>query len=173
MVQAGELRDALAEGITRIYRTRKDVDVVLARVRQVLKDANGDGEPDQDAAGGGADAEDGPADPHKQLQRAGQRLNRTLTELEEALWVPPDTKGIPYEEDKPWNIAGRAVFSMTSSNDAPTAAQLVFLRLAEVAVGEALAEINRVFDENVAEFRRMVADSDIQLLPEAEPLRMP
>ena len=166
VVRAGELRDGLAEGITRIYRTRKDVDAVLAKVRQALKDADEEAE-------AGREAEGEPSDPNKELQRAGQRLKKALTELEETLWVPPETKGIPFDDDKPWNIAGRAVFSLASSNDAPTAAQLGFLERSESAVAEALREINRVFEEDVAEFRRMVADSEIELLPEAEPLEIP
>ena len=62
---------------------------------------------------------------------------------------------------------------MTSSNDAPTGAQLEFLRRAEMAVGGALEALNRVFEEDVAAFREMVDASGLELLPEQEPLEMP
>ena len=169
MTRAGEVRDALAEGITRIYRTRRDVDVLLGKVRQALKEAEkasfGDAE-------GAADADDEEG-PLEALQKSGQKLKKTLAELEKKLWVPPDTKGIPYSDDKPWSMAGRALFALGSSNDAPTPAQLTFLRQAEEAVGDALAEINRVFADDVSAFRELVADSELELLPRLEPLELP
>ena len=173
VVRAGALRDVLADGISRIYSTRKDVEAVLAKVRQALEDADADDGESSGAEGNEDEVEVQAAESNERLQKAGQQLEKALTELEKSLWIPPDTKGIPYDDDKPWNLAGRAVSSMTSSNDAPTAAQLAFLHLSERAVEEALAKINRVFDEDVAAFRRLVADSDLELLPESEPLEMP
>jgi hypothetical protein len=171
VMRAGEVREALAEAITRIYRTRKDVDVLLGKVGQALKEADeadpGDG---GDSAADGEDGEDGPLEA---LQESGQKLEETLTELEKTLWVPPDAKGIPYGDDKPWSKAGRALFALGSSSDAPTPAQLTFLRLAEEAVADALAEMNRVFDEDVSAFRELVADSGLELLPRLEPLELP
>ena len=171
VTRAGEVREALAEAITRIYRTRKDVDVLLGKVGQALKDAD---EADPGPGGdGAADGEDGEDSPLEALQKSGQKLKKTLTELEKTLWVPPDTKGIPYGADKPWSKAGRALFALGSSSDAPTPAQLTFLRLAEEAVADALAEMNRVFDEDVSAFRELVADSGLELLPRLEPLELP
>jgi hypothetical protein len=165
MTRAGEVRDALAEGITRIYRTRRDVDVLLGKARQALREV--EEASDSEAGVGGEDR------PLETLQEAGQKLKKTLVELEEGLWVPPDAKGIPYSDDKPWSMAGRALFALGSSNDAPTPAQLTFLRLAEEAVDGALAEINRVFADDVAAFRELVADSELELLPRLEPLELP
>jgi hypothetical protein len=169
MTRASEVREVLAEAITRIYRTRKDVDVLLGKVGQALKEAE---EADPGAGESAADAE-GEESPLETLQETGQKLKKTLAELEKKLWVPPDTKGIPYSADKPWSMAGRALFALGSSNDAPTPAQLTFLRLAEEAVGDALAEVNRVFADDVSAFRELVADSELELLPRLEPLELP
>ncbi|UCG75285.1 MAG: hypothetical protein JSV95_11195 [Gemmatimonadota bacterium] len=168
MLRAGAVRDALAEGITRLYRTREDVDVVLGKARQALDDA---GEEAGDGAGGKAEGET--KSPLEELQEGGRTLKRTLTELEKTLWVPPDAKGIPYEEDKPWSMAGRALFGLASSNDAPTEAQLRLLASAENAVGEALVRLNRTFAEDVAAFRERVEASGLELLPALEPLELP
>jgi hypothetical protein len=170
MTRAGEVREVIAEAITRIYRTRKDVDVLLGKVRLALEEAE---EADPGAGESAAEGEDGEESPLEALQKSGQKLQKTLTELEKKLWVPPDTKGIPYSADKPWSKAGRALFALGSSSDAPTPAQLTFLRLAEEAVTDALAEINRVFDEDVSAFRELVADSGLELLPRMEPLELP
>ncbi len=172
VTRAGEVRDVLADAITRIYRTRKDVDVLLGKVRQALKEADEADSGDAHGAAGGEHA-DGADGPLEALQESGQKLKKTLTELEKTLWVPPDTKGIPYSADKPWSIAGRALFALGSSSDAPTPAQLTFLRLAEEAVAEALTEINRVFREDVTAFRGLVVDSGLELLPRFEPLELP
>jgi hypothetical protein len=123
--------------------------------------------------GGAVEGEDAEESPLETLQESGQKLKKTLAELEKKLWVPPDTKGIPYSADKPWSKAGRALFALGSSSDAPTPAQLTFLRLAEEAVADALAEINRVFGEDVSAFRELVADSGLELLPRLEPLELP
>ncbi len=173
VTRAGEVRDVLAEAITRIYRTRKDVDVLLGKVRLALKEADEEGPGDGEAAADGEDGEDGEDSPLEALQESGQKLKKTLTELEKTLWVPPDTKGIPYGADKPWSKAGRALFALGSSSDAPTPAQLTFLGLAEEAVADALTEINRVFGEDVSAFRELVAGSGLELLPRLEPLELP
>ena len=173
MTRAGEVRDVLAEAITRIYRTRKDVDVLLGKVRLALKEADEEGPRGGEAAADGEDGEDGEDSPLEALQKSGQKLKKTLTELENRLWVPPDTKGIPYGADKPWSKASWALFALGSSSDAPTPAQLTFLGLAEEAVADALAEINRVFGEDVSAFRELVAGSGLELLPRLEPLELP
>jgi photosystem II stability/assembly factor-like uncharacterized protein len=171
MTRAGEVRDVLAEAITRIYRTRKDVDVLLGKVRLALKEA--DQTDPGDGGEGAADEEDGEDSPLEALQKSGQKLKKTLTELEKKLWIPPDTKGIPYDDDRPWSKSGQALFALGSSSDAPTPAQLAFLRSAEEAVGDALTEVNRVFAEDVSAFRELVADSELELLPRLEPLELP
>ena len=40
-------------------------------------------------------------------------------------------------------------------------------------MADALAEINRVFGEDVSAFRELVADSGLELLPRMEPLELP
>ncbi|MEE8560950.1 MAG: hypothetical protein V3S91_03185, partial [Gemmatimonadota bacterium] len=96
-----------------------------------------------------------------------------LSELERQLWVPPDTKGIPSSQDKPWSQASRALFGLGSSFDAPTPAQLTYLRFAEESVQKGLAEFNRVYAEDVSAFRERVDDLQIGLLEDAGPIHVP
>ncbi len=174
VLRAGEVRDAVAEAITRIYRTRKDVDVVLDKARQIMKEAAEEDvsrkDPSADAEDNSADAE---TDPNKELVSAGEKLKKTLSELEKQLWVPPDAKGIPSSRDKPWSQASRALFGLGSSFDAPTPAQITYLRLAEESVQEGLAEFNRVYAEDVPGFREKVDELQIGLLEDAGPIHVP
>ncbi len=174
VLRAGEVRDAVAEAITRIYRTRKDVDVVLDKARQIMKEAaEEDGSRKDPSANAEDRSADGETDPYKELVSAGERLKMTLSELEKHLWVPPDAKGIPSSQDKPWSQASRALFGLGSSFDAPTPAQLTYLRLAEESVQKGLAGFNRVYAEAVSAFREKVDDLQIGLLEDAGPIHVP
>jgi hypothetical protein len=62
---------------------------------------------------------------------------------------------------------------MGSSWDAPTQAQEIRLQQAEALLQDALAEMNRVFAEDVANFRSQVQSADIAFLEAQEPLTMP
>ncbi len=177
LLEAGEVRDLLAEGITRIYRARADIDVVLEKVGQALAELEeSEGVKADDAAGAGnpeATTAGNEREEWEELRKAGRELRKTLTDLEKRLWVPPDAKGIPYDEDKPWSRAGRALFALASSDDAPTSAQLVFLAQAESAVADAIVDLNEVFEADVGAFRAQVRTSGVDLLPDLEPLVLP
>ncbi len=105
--------------------------------------------------------------------KAGRELKEKLDELEKMFWTPPGTtKGIQ-RVNNTFRRIGYVGGSLGSSWDAPTPAQLTYLQQAESLLEEALAELNRVFGEDVAAFRGEVEAAGISFLEPAEPLQMP
>ncbi len=145
IMYAGALGEVIADAVERIRDTRGQVEAVIERLER------GD-----------------------ELARAGRTLNETLTELEKKFWSPPGSGGqrVP-RTDNVSRLVGRAAGSMGSSWDAPTQAQEIRLQQAEALLQDALAEMNRVFAEDVANFRSQVQSADIAFLEAQEPLTMP
>jgi photosystem II stability/assembly factor-like uncharacterized protein len=145
VMYAGALGEVVADAVERIRDTRGQVVAILERLER------GD-----------------------ELMRAGRSLNETLTDLEKKFWSPPGSGGqrVP-RTDNVSRLLGRAAGSMTSSWDAPTQAQEIGLQQAEAMLQEMLSEMNRVFAEDVANFRSQVQSADIAFLEAKEPLTMP
>ena len=164
VLRAGSLLELVAEAVKRIQQARSEVDVVLAKVKaESKKDA---GSPKGDASG---DVEEGP---HKPLAEAGSKLKKTLDEIEKRLWVPPGTKGVLAPRDALSRIQ-YALRSLDSSWDAPTPAQESYLHQAQAHLEQVLAEVNREFAEDVAGFKRLVAEAGMETLGTREPLAVP
>jgi hypothetical protein len=164
-MEAGALQEAVADAITHIYRTRGDIDGVLARVRRAEADLK------EAAEEGGADWNED-SSPYAEIKQAGTELKGRLTELEESMWVPPDTKGIVRSQDRAFDAASSMSFLLGATWDSPTSAQLMFMRVAGQAVDEALESFNELFSGPVADFRAQVESSDLRLMPEVEPLEV-
>jgi photosystem II stability/assembly factor-like uncharacterized protein len=156
---AGALKETVTEAINRIRQTRKDVDTVVAKVKAQQAERATDGK----AA---------PTDAEKQLLKSAGELKKALATMEKRLWQPPETKGIPAENDAMSKL-DRLLRFYRSSWDAPTAAEKVYLREAEELVGKILPDFNQLFAEPVAAFRAQVKEMGIELLPEKEPLSLP
>ncbi|UCF21465.1 MAG: hypothetical protein JSU87_08800, partial [Gemmatimonadota bacterium] len=157
VMHAGAIQEVVSEMIERIHHARSEIDEVLERAR----DGGEESESGSDAEGESVE-----------LVRMGRELKKTFGALEERLWVPPDTKGIVGRENALSKI-GYAQGALDSSWGAPTSAQETYLRQAENAVEELLAEFNRVFGEDVEQFRARVAAAGIEFLRPKEALRMP
>jgi photosystem II stability/assembly factor-like uncharacterized protein len=160
IARAGGLQNAVADAIARIGAAKDDVKVVLAKLdaRRKERERNapdGDGKP--------AD------DPDKALGKAARGLQKKLGEMERRLWVPPDTKGLVLDETALARIenAGR---SLDSTWDRPSPTALANLDQAETQTKAALADLNKLFTEDVAAFRQKVADARIDLLGPQEPI---
>ncbi|HXG57658.1 MAG TPA: hypothetical protein VNL91_01385, partial [Thermoanaerobaculia bacterium] len=149
MQRAGHLQETLAEAIDRINRTRNDIDAVIARRRPAPKPGE---RPAPDA-----------------LSQEGRALKSRLDAVEKEFWVPPRTKGIQPDLDAFAKI-NFVQSSLASSWDAPTAAQLAYLKAAETKLQSALDALNKLFAEDVAKFREKVRASGLQLFPETKPL---
>jgi len=105
------------------------------------------------------------------LAAAGARLTESLVAAEEAFVGPTgEVQGIRRSDENVWAKLMEARGALASSFDAPTAAQLGYLRLAEEALAEAVARVNRVFAEEVPGFRDRVRAAGLEFFPEREPI---
>jgi len=130
-----------------------------AREKAGLSDAN-------------TDSAEQAADPRRAFVKRAGELKKELTALEKRFWLPPDTKGIAYE-DQPLSRLQTAQWFLGSSWDQPTPATLAYLGRAERELGKVLTDFNKFFAEDVAAFRKEVDVLQLRLLPEQEPLSVP
>ncbi len=142
------LQGALAEAAQRIRDTKADVDSVLARVQAQKKDQT----PVKDAK----------PDP---LTESANKLKSDLDKLETRLWTPYDAVGIQPGTD----VATKTFYAfgyVLSSMSPPSPNQLEYLRQAEKATGDVLADVNRFFETDVAAFRKQADAAGARLLPD-------
>lgn len=151
ILRAGKLQETAAEAIRRINQVRTDIDAVAAKLKK---------DDDQEK---NENAEPAP------LVKSGTALKTKLDAMEKRLWTPPKTKGIPAETDVLAKI-GYPFYSLQSSWDAPTAAQLAYLERAEKQLRETLTDFNKLFAEDVAKYREEVRKENVQFLAEEPPL---
>jgi hypothetical protein len=146
------IQDSVVEAIERIASTRSDIEVVrkkLTAAEKARKDKGEEGE-----------------DPYRDLKKAARDLETKLNKAEETLQVPSTAKGIQDESGKAFAQAEEARRYLESSWDRPNATHLATLDRAEATARTALAEVNRVFSEDVAAFRKRVQEAGIGLLGE-------
>jgi hypothetical protein len=138
------MAEALAQAVERVRNTRSDVNSILAKVQSQKK------------------PEDKKPDP---LVESANRLKAGLDKLERRLWIPYDAVGIQPETDALSKVNYPAGY-ITSSWVPPSPTHLEYIRQAEKAVNDALADFNRFFETDVAAFRKQVDELKIRLLPE-------
>jgi photosystem II stability/assembly factor-like uncharacterized protein len=149
ILRAGALQETAAEALDRIQRTRADIDAVSAKLRK----------------------DDPKAEPDP-LVKTGNQVKEKLDAVEKRLRIPPKTPGIVADTDV-WSKIGYPIYAMQSSWDAPTAAQLQYLSRGEAALRTVLADVNKVFAEDVAKYREQVRTANLVLLPEEKPIEIP
>ncbi len=162
IMHVGALQEVATEAIEKIRDTNSEIDDVLERAR-------GD---DEDDGNGETATSTNEENTNKELMRAGRSLEKSLKELEKQFWSPPGGKGIAADTSAYSRIT-YVSRSLGSSWDAPTLAQETYMRRAERKLEQSLADFNRVFAEDVAEFRKQVKAANIELLQSGEPLKMP
>ncbi|HEX7829194.1 MAG TPA: hypothetical protein VF787_06035, partial [Thermoanaerobaculia bacterium] len=148
ILRAGKVQETIVEAINRITKTRNDIDAVAAKLKKEDDDPSAEPPP---------------------LVKSGTELKTKLDAMEKRLWTPPKTKGIPAEKDVMAKI-GYPFYSLQSSWDAPTAAQLTYLERAEKQLRETLVDYNKLFAQDVAKYREEVRKSNVVLLTEEPPL---
>jgi hypothetical protein len=152
-MRAGRLRETMADAVERIHKTRDDVQAVLARIK------TDDDEEEMDES-------------HKDLKDAARKLKKGLDEKEKLFRDISEKQDIAPSK----NVGSKLRFPMraaSSSWDKPTAAAVRYLEIGEKALQEALAELNNFLTEDVAAFRKKVREAGIELLPDADPLKLP
>ena len=137
--------EALATAVERIRQARTDVDAAVAKVQSRK----------------GPEEKDKP-DP---LVESATKLKAGLDKLERRLWVPYDAVGIQPETDVLSRVFSPASY-VTSSWAPPSPTHLEYLRQAEKAVDDVLADFNRFFATDVAAFRQQVDAAGVRLLPD-------
>jgi photosystem II stability/assembly factor-like uncharacterized protein len=144
------LLGALAEAAQRIRDTKADVDSVVARVQAQKKDK------DQPPA------KDAKPDP---LVEAANKLKGDLDKLEVRLWTPYDAVGIQPGTDATTKVFYAFGYTL-SSMAPPSPTHLEYLRQAEKATNDVLADVNRLFETDVAAFRKQADAAGARLLPD-------
>ncbi len=145
----GAVQGEVVDAMDRVDAARKDLDVVLRKL-----------EPRKEP---GVEAQD----PHADLRKAARDLRGKLTEIEKRLWVPPATKGIVVDR----TAIGRLdevneILSSTLAAPSPTVTTT--LGHAETAARAILADVDRLFAEDVAAFDQKVRAAGIGLLGETK-----
>ena len=100
------------------------------------------------------------------LEGQAREIRRQVEDIEVRLWVPGDTKGIAFSDDRVWNRLGYAMGSMQSSRDAPMGAQLAHLAGAERAAAEVLRDLDALNAGEIVLFREAVRAAGLVLMPE-------
>ncbi|PCI62544.1 MAG: hypothetical protein COB37_06530 [Kordiimonadales bacterium] len=108
--------------------------------------------------------EGGDEDAFKDISKQVKALEKSLKTAEKSFRVPAKTAGIVYRADKVGSIIGQANFYVGSTEDAPSAAALKQIILAEAALEKAVAAVNGLVTDDVAKLKAAVAEAGIGLL---------
>ena len=104
------------------------------------------------------------------MEAAG-KLKGELDKLERRLWIPYDAVGIQPPTDALSKLFD-AYGGVFSTWEPPSPANLEYLDRAEEAAQAVLADFNRFFATDVANFRKQVDEAKIRLLPEQPPVEV-
>jgi photosystem II stability/assembly factor-like uncharacterized protein len=157
--EAGAVQETIAKAVERIARIRSDIQAVTAEVKK---------EDEEKKRREGTTQTDPAA---KDLLDSGQKLLDKLKIVEQRFWHAPTEEGELPDTDAQSKI-GRALQSLQSSWDAPTPAQQTYLEVARQTTKDAVDALNRFSAEDVAAFRKKVAESNLRLLPELPPMQV-
>jgi photosystem II stability/assembly factor-like uncharacterized protein len=151
IVRAGKLQETLGEALTRLQRTRADIDTIVTRANAALTEAEKKSEK------------------KTPLAEAAEALKTKVEVMEKKLWQPPKSPGILPETDVNSAI-GEIQYLLSSSTSAPTEAQLRYLAQAEAKLRAGLAEFNQLYANDVTKFRALV--SSRELLADEKPVEL-
>jgi photosystem II stability/assembly factor-like uncharacterized protein len=145
------LEQAAVSAVERIVDARKDVEAIKASIDK--KQQHG-GEVDLTALAEEADA-----------------ILRSLDDHEKRFRIPPETKGVPYDDDK---VAAKLMVAkeyVGSTKDAPSDAAQTYVELAENALDEGISGLNDFIGSELTDFRSRIDRAGIGLLSDLQPLR--
>lgn len=148
----GRRQEVAAEAVDRIRDARRAVDRAVEQAR---------------AGPGGSDSAAA-----KALQQAGDSLKKRLSETEELFTGPQEVQGIVRAPDAVLPQLGNVYGAASSSREAPTDAERLYLRVAEEDLGRAIEGVNQVFGRDVARFRERVSALNVTFFPATEPLSL-
>ncbi len=156
-----ELSRRLTDSIERVQAARQDVELAIAKAERADKRAR------EEAAGGQAPS--AAAEPAESalaaLAKDGRKLLEAMAKAEKALWTRPGTRGIRREDDA-FDAASTAGFGLMSSWQPPGPTDAARLARADRLAAAALAEVDRLFAEDVAPFAARLEEAGLALLEE-------
>lgn len=141
MIRIQGMQEQANRALERIDRARKDIGTVETLIAQQ-------------------------ADPEslEALSESATQAVEALDTLEKVFRVPPETKGINYDEDKINSLVGLAGWYVGSGMQAPTPTAEAYISDAEAALAAGIAELNSYLGGDFAAFRQAVKDARIELL---------
>jgi photosystem II stability/assembly factor-like uncharacterized protein len=149
VLRAGHLQDAGITAVTRLRKTRADVETAAAKI-----------------------ASDAPPADRLKLQKAAESLLAKIGALDQRLRLAPEQPlGLPRDPlvmEKIW----APVDALQTSMDPPSPALLAQLERGEKALAAFLVDLNRFLAEDVEAFRKQIAAAGLELVPEAAPVRL-
>ncbi|RKY89504.1 hypothetical protein DRQ09_01235 [candidate division KSB1 bacterium] len=148
IIRAGKRIEIITEAVNRIQNTKKSINTILEQIKN-RKDAEA-----------------------KEIRKSAENLKKTLSGVLDKLLGPQEKQGILARDITAIGKLSGVYRSLQSSWDAPTEAQMIYLKQAEDFLGKTLVEFNRVFDEDVKAFKQKVESAGISLFPEREPLNL-
>ncbi|MEM1192234.1 MAG: hypothetical protein AAGH42_02445 [Pseudomonadota bacterium] len=107
--------------------------------------------------------EDDESHPVNGVAMKADTLQKALTSLEETFRVPPDTKGIVYDDDKISSKLGTAQFYLFSGPGKPSPAAEQAMGEADKALKEGLATLNTLVTEDMAVLRDAAREANLTL----------
>jgi hypothetical protein len=146
--QKQDLETELHRATQRFARSRKDIDVVEKRLAVEPK------------------PKPGATDPHKALRDAIESVTKAATALDEQLWGKKPTQGIARDDD---GMIAKALELMrvTGTDDAPNATERALMDRAAAKVPAVAAAVDAFLAGPLAEVRKAVEASGLQLLTPA------
>jgi len=97
------------------------------------------------------------------LNEQAKIIRKQLNELEAIFRVPPETKGIPYDDDKVLSRIGMAQYYVGSRSGAPSETAAKYIALAEQSLSEAQATLDGFMATELANFERSVQAAGVGL----------
>jgi photosystem II stability/assembly factor-like uncharacterized protein len=160
IAQAGHLQDAVADAINRIVATRKDVNLALAKLDARAKERDRDG------------ATHKPDDAEKALRQSARDLQKKLSTVERRLYVSPDIKGLIEDDTTALSQVENVRRALGSAWETPSPTTRAYLDDADRTVKAALADVNKLYAEDVPAFQKKVVEARIGLLGDQGPINV-
>jgi len=164
VIAAARLREAAAIAIEDLSRARTDLDAVIARVGELEAKAQ---EGKKGAARDSGRKEEKPKDP---LVEACEKAKKEIDELEKRLWVPPDTKGIIFDDDRVLSRIRTVEGYFAGPFEPPTPNNLEHYLQASECLAEFLADLNRFFSEDLKSLHDQAGQRGLDLVRIPDPV---
>ncbi len=165
ILEMGAVQESGADAVQRLLDVRTGVNAVLAKAGPAGRGGGPGSAPDTEPEEGAAEE----SDPKTDVVEAGNAIIERLVEIENLFRVPPGTAGIVKDDSAMSKVQG-AMGRLQSSWGPPSSADAAYSRQAREALDAAIVELNAVITEDVAAFRQLVLDAELELFPAMEPV---